>query len=265
MTSAERLFEYIDVDVESKDGMEEKSWPTQGSVKFDRVTLTYRSGEIVLRNLSFAVQPGQKIGIVGRTGAGKSSIISSLFRLYNFAGTIYIDGVNTKALTLEYLRKNLAIIPQDPILFSGTIRTNLDPFNEFCDRDLWCVLEKVRLKEITHNLEYPICNNSSNFSCGQKQLFCLARAILRKSRILVLDEATANMDHETDILLHTCIDRNFKECTIFIIAHRFHSILECDKAMVLDRGEIKEFDVPLNLLQNVNGVFHRMVRQAGML
>lgn len=265
MTSVERLLEYTEIKPETKDGSEIQNWPSKGAVKYEKVFLSYNNSETVLRDLNFEVKPKQKIGVVGRTGAGKSSIISTLFRLYDVDGNIFIDDVNTKNLSLSFLRKRIAIIPQDPILFSGTIRTNLDPFNEFSDEDLWKAISMVGLKPLVESLENKVNNTASNFSSGQKQLVCLARATLRKTKILVLDEATANMDHETDVKLNETIKEIFSDCTLFVIAHRLHSILMCDKVMVMDKGQIKELDKPLNLLKNVNGIFYKMVEQAGLL
>ncbi|CAG9825246.1 unnamed protein product [Phaedon cochleariae] len=265
MTSTERLMEYTEIKSERNDGTEPENWPSKGSVTYEHVSLTYNNSETVLKDLNYTVEPRQKIGIVGRTGAGKSSIISSFYRLYEVEGRILIDGVDIKTVSLKYLRRKLAIIPQDPVLFTGTVRTNLDPFGDFSDQELWTALDKVNLKSSITSLDHPTASNGSDFSSGQKQLLCLARAILRKTKIIILDEATANMDHETDILLNSAIEENFVDCTVFCIAHRLHSILNCDKVMVLDKGEIKEFDDPARLLENENGLFYQMVRQAGLL
>ncbi|XP_074030946.1 probable multidrug resistance-associated protein lethal(2)03659 isoform X3 [Leptinotarsa decemlineata] len=264
MTSAERVLEYTQIKTEPQGGRTMKQWPKNGAVEFDNVSLAYNSKEIVLKNLTFDVAPLQKIGIVGRTGAGKSSIVSTLFRLYEIDGKVLIDDVDINTLSLKFLRGKIGIIPQDPILFSGTIRSNLDPFGDFTDRELWNVLMRVGL-DICANLDTQVAIDGSTFSSGQKQLICLARAMLRSTRLLILDEASANIDRDTEIVLEKIIEENFSKCTIFKIAHRIPSILRCDKVLVLDAGELKEFDSPLALLKNKNGLFYNMVNQAGLL
>ncbi|KAI2473933.1 ATP binding cassette (ABC) transporter subfamily C member [Diabrotica virgifera virgifera] len=262
MTSLERILEYTNIKTENKEGAEINNWPSLGSISYQNVYLSYEGNtHYVLKDLNFEIKPTEKIGIVGRTGAGKSSIISTLFRLYEVQGKILIDGVDIKTLSLDFLRKHIVVIPQDPTIFSGTIRSNLDPLNEFEDKDLWNALQTVGINDSITNLEQPTNSNLLTFSSGQKQLLCLARALLRKNKIIVMDEATANMDHETDKLLHKIIKENFFDCTILTIAHRLHSVLGCDKVMVLDRGEIKEFGEPTRLLENKEGIFYNMVQQ----
>ncbi|CAH1183388.1 unnamed protein product [Phaedon cochleariae] len=266
MTSVERLLEYTTIPSEIQGGSAINDWPSDGMITYENVSLKYSETQMVLKNLNFTIEPRQKVGIVGRTGAGKSSIISSIFRLYGIEGRILIDDVDISTLSLKFLRKRLAIIPQDPVFFSGTIRTNLDPFREFQDEELWRVLEEVNIKNVVTDLDMKTDGNGgSGFSSGQKQLVVLARAILRKSKIVILDEATANMDPQTESLLHGTIKKSFSDCTVMTIAHRLHSILECDKVMVLDRGLIKEFDDPTTLLDNRNGYFYKMVKQTGFL
>lgn len=261
MTSVERIFEYTEIETENQTGSMAKNWPQNGAVQYDKVSLKYNSSDIILNNLNFDLLSKQKIGIVGRTGAGKSSIISTFFRLYDVKGRILIDDIDIKTVPLKHLRQNLAIIPQDPILFSGTIRSNLDPFGQFGDDDLWKLLEKVHLKGSVMKLDTEISSRASNFSMGQKQMICIARAILTNAKVLILDEATANLDQEAENMINDVIKDNFSECTVIVIAHRLRSILECDKVMVLDRGEIKEFDSPSKLMENQDGYFYKVVKK----
>ncbi|XP_063913187.1 ATP-binding cassette sub-family C member 4-like isoform X2 [Zophobas morio] len=266
MTSVERVLEYTEIKQENKQGLELESWPKQGEVKYDNVYLTYtNSNEYVLKNINFTANPREKIGIVGRTGAGKSSIISTLFRLYDVEGKISIDGTETKTLSLDYLRANISIIPQDPVLFTGSIRDNIDPTRRYTDDEIWKAIHCSHLKNLVPSLDFEIVEAGSNFSIGQRQLICLARATVQNNKIIVLDEATANMDPETDELIHQTIRENFRDCTVFTVAHKLNSILHSDRVMVLDKGEIIEFDKPGTLLQNKDGVFYKMVAKAGLV
>lgn len=261
MTAVERILEYADVDAEPKVGKVLSDWPSKGSICFNNVSLTYKSdGHMVLKDLNFQVPGGEKVGIVGRTGAGKSSIISTLFRLYNFEGQISIDGEDINGIALDCLRSRLSIIPQDPVLFSGSIRSNIDPFNQFPNADIWRVLEQVHLKSLVKNLNQQVDGCVASYSSGQRQLFCLARALIQNSKIIVLDEATANLDPETDQLLQETVKESFRDCTVLTIAHRLCTVMDCDKILVLDAGSVVEFGTPAALLQDHDGFLARMAQ-----
>ncbi|XP_012339560.1 multidrug resistance-associated protein 4 [Apis florea] len=243
-----------------------KNWPTDGMIKFRSVYLKYvEEDPPVLKGLNLVINPGEKIGIVGRTGAGKSSLIAALFRLTKIEGVLEIDGIDTGSICLEDLRRNISIIPQDPVLFSGTLRRNLDPFNEFTDKAIWEVLEEVELKDAVvttgTGLENRVLDRGSNYSVGQKQLVCLARAILRNNKILMLDEATANVDPQTDALIQHTIRKKFAKCTVLTIAHRLNTIMDSDKVLVMDKGRMAEFDHPYILLQNSYSQFKSLVKE----
>uniref|UniRef100_A0A8C2IM39 Multidrug resistance-associated protein 4 n=1 Tax=Cyprinus carpio TaxID=7962 RepID=A0A8C2IM39_CYPCA len=271
MTSVERVVEYTELESEAPWETQKRpppDWPNRGLITFDKVNFSYSSdGPVVLKNISAMFRPREKVGIVGRTGAGKSSLISALFRLMEPEGKIIVDGVLTSEIGLHDLRQKMSIIPQDPMLFTGTMRKNLDPFSQHSDHDLWKALEEVQLKaaveELPNKLETELAESGSNFSVGQRQLVCLARAVLRKNRILIIDEATANVDPRTDELIQKTIRDKFKECTVLTIAHRLNTIIDSDRILVLDAGRIQEYDAPHVLLQNQNGIFYKMVQQTG--
>ncbi|XP_060872047.1 probable multidrug resistance-associated protein lethal(2)03659 isoform X2 [Metopolophium dirhodum] len=245
-----------------------KGWPYSGKIVFKDFNLRYSSDSpYVLKNLNIQIQTMEKVGIVGRTGAGKSSFIGALFRLALNEGKIIIDGIDIHELELNDLRSKLSIIPQEPVLFSGTMRTNIDPFDEYPDHALWNALDEVELKEFVEELpdglNSKISASGSNFSVGQRQLVCLARAIVQKNKILILDEATANVDPMTDKLIQNTIRSKFRFCTVLTIAHRLHTIMDSDKVLVMDFGKIIEFDHPNRLLKNTDGFFYKMVEQMG--
>uniref|UniRef100_A0A8B9JN68 Cystic fibrosis transmembrane conductance regulator n=1 Tax=Astyanax mexicanus TaxID=7994 RepID=A0A8B9JN68_ASTMX len=271
MTSVERVMEYTELENEAPWETQVRpppEWPNKGLITFDQVNFSYSSdGPVVLKNMSAMIRPKEKVGIVGRTGAGKSSLISALFRLAEPEGKIYVDGVLTSEIGLHDLRQKMSIIPQDPVLFTGTMRKNLDPFNQHSDEALWNALEEVQLKfvveELPSKLETVLAESGSNFSVGQRQLVCLARAVLRKNHILIIDEATANVDPRTDELIQKTIREKFQECTVLTIAHRLNTIIDSDRILVLDAGQIHEYDEPHVLLQNPEGIFYKMVQQTG--
>lgn len=266
MTSVERVLEYSETDRENKAGQVLENWPLQGKITFKNVSLTYgHSKEYVLKNINFTIKGKEKIGIVGRTGAGKSSLISTIFRLYKSEGTVTIDGIDIKQLALQFLRSSIAIIPQNPVLFEGTIRSNIDPTSRYSDEEIWKAIEVTEIKDLFTDLEQKIIGGGFEYSSGQRQLICLARAIISKNKIIILDEATANIDPETDVLIYTTIQKSFADCTVITIAHRLHTVLYSDQVMVVDKGQIVEFDDPKVLLENKNGVFFKMVQQACLL
>ncbi|CAL9690131.1 unnamed protein product [Knipowitschia caucasica] len=271
MTSVERVVEYANLEGEASWETETQppcDWPDAGSITFDKVNFSYSpDNPLVLKNLNITFSSREKVGIVGRTGAGKSSLISALFRLAEPEGRIMIDGVLTSKIGLHTLRQQMSIIPQDPVLFTGTMRKNLDPFSQHTDEDLWNALQEVQMKvvveELPRKLETLLSESGANFSVGQRQLVCLARAILRKNRILIIDEATANVDPRTDGLIQQTIRDKFQECTVLTIAHRLHTIIDCDRILVLDAGRIQEYDEPYVLLQNHHSLLYQMVQQTG--
>lgn len=263
--SLERILEYVNVEQEAPSHIEatepEVSWPSSGVVKFENLSARYKpEGPDVLKDLSFTINGAEKIGIVGRTGSGKSTLTMAIFRiLESHGGHINIDDVNTSILGLNDLRSKLSIIPQDAQIFDGTLRENLDPLGTADDARLWEVLELCHLKDhfsaVEEGLDAPLSDGGENLSRGQSQLVCLGRALIHEAKILVLDEATASVDVETDRVVQQTIRRHFNERTIITIAHRLNTIMDSDKILVLDHGEVKEFDSPQNLLDS-KGMFY---------
>ncbi|KHG15797.1 ABC transporter C family member 2 [Gossypium arboreum] len=273
LNAVERVGSYINLPSEAPDVTESHrpppGWPSSGSIQFEDVVLRYRP-ELppVLCGLSFTTSPSEKIGIVGRTGAGKSSMLNALFRIVELEkGRILVDGCDISRFGLSALRKALSIIPQSPVLFSGTVRLNLDPFNEHNDADLWEALERAHLKDVirrnSFGLDAEVLESGENFSVGQRQLLCLARALLRRSKILVLDEATAAVDVKTDAFIQKTIHEEFKSCTMLVIAHRLNTIIDCDQILVLDAGQVLEYSTPEELLANEESAFSKMVQSTG--
>lgn len=270
-TSVERINHYIKcLDGEAprqspKESAPALSWPQNGKISFQNVEMRYRHDlPLVLKGVSFNILAQETIGIVGRTGSGKSSLGVALFRLVELTGgSIIIDGVDIAQIGLDDLRSKLAIIPQEPVLFIGTVRSNLDPWDQYSDSEIWEALEKTHIKEMVtqlpHSLHSEVTENGDNFSVGEKQLLCVARALLRNSKILILDEATAAIDTETDRLIQETIRSAFGSCTTLIIAHRLNTVMNCSKVMVLDNGQIQEFDKPAFLLADENSRFRAMI------
>ncbi|KAG0077209.1 hypothetical protein BGZ92_002023 [Podila epicladia] len=270
IVSVERVKEYSELTPEAPyeipDSKTGKSWPEHGQIEFQNYSTRYREGlEPVLSNVDLSICAGERIGIVGRTGAGKSSVNMALFRMIEATeGKILIDGVDTSTLGLQELRSRLTIIPQDPFLFGGTIRANLDPFGQHQDADIWAALEAASLKQyvssLPNGLNEQVDNGGENMSLGQRQLVNLARAMLNKNtKVLCLDEATAAIDIETDNAIQRALRKSFTGCTVLTIAHRINTILDSDRILVLERGEVAEFDKPAVLLENKNSIFYSLV------
>ncbi|XP_066266532.1 ATP-binding cassette sub-family C member 5-like [Branchiostoma lanceolatum] len=275
ITSVQRINSYIkglkpEAPLTIKETAPAQSWPSEGRVRFQKYNMRYREGlPLVLKGVSFSTKPSEKVGIVGRTGSGKSSLGVALFRLVEAAsGSISIDDVDISTIGLEDLRSKLSIIPQDPVLFVGTVRYNLDPFEQYSDDQVWSALERTHMKQaisgLQQQLEAPVVENGDNFSVGERQLLCMARALLRHSKILMLDEATAAIDLETDNLIQTTIREAFSDCTMLTIAHRLNTVLTCDRILVMDDGKVVEFDSPSKLLADDNSHFHAMMSAANL-
>ncbi|KAJ1344932.1 hypothetical protein BSLG_000447 [Batrachochytrium salamandrivorans] len=257
MNAVERVEHYAhDIAVEAAEVTDIRpppGWPRTGAIEFKDVSMKYAPDlPLVLHNVSFLLNDKEKIGVVGRTGSGKSSLIQVLFRMVEpHCGSIVIDGMKSGDLGLKDLRYGLGIIPQDPVLFSGTFRRNLDPFNQYTDSEIWDALGRANIKakvaESVGGLDGEVQENGENLSVGQRQLVCLARAILKKPRILIMDEATANVDYETTLLYKSV----------------YNTIMDYDRVLVMDAGKIVEFDSPKVLLCNESGVFRSMVNETG--
>ncbi|KAJ0175661.1 hypothetical protein K1T71_008820 [Dendrolimus kikuchii] len=273
IVAVERIKEYAETEQEAAWTVEQgpsPSWPETGALELEQLTLGYRTGEPALRDLTCAVAPRDKLGIVGRTGAGKSTLTLGLFRIVEaLKGTIKIDGIDISKIGLHQLRSRITIIPQDPVLFSGTLRMNLDPFEAYTDEQIWRSLEHAHLKAFVEGLpaglRHEVSEGGENLSVGQRQLVCLARALLRKTPLLVLDEATAAVDLETDELIQKTIRSEFASCTVLTIAHRLNTIMDSTKVMVLDKGQLVEYAPPEQLLQDKNSIFYSMAKDAGLV
>ncbi|XP_072179855.1 ATP-binding cassette sub-family C member 4-like [Diadema setosum] len=269
MTSVERVIEYTKLEsegpLEKPDAKPPPGWPAKGAITLEGMSLAYsKDTPTVLKDLTCEINPKEKIGIVGRTGAGKSSLITSLFRLAEPVGVLQIDDIQTTELGLHDVRKNISIIPQDPVIFTGSLRRNLDPFGVYTDLSLWNALEDVQLhRRVRANPAKLDMEVGADFSVGERQLICLARAILKRNRVLILDEATANVDQATDALIQETIRQKFKNCTVLTIAHRLHTIMDSDRVMVLDAGKLIEMDHPFVLLSNRQTMFSMFVDQTG--
>lgn len=268
--SIERIHQYCHIPSEAPQIIEPRppsSWPEEGTIELIDLKVRYKESlPVVLHGVSCKFPGGKKIGIVGRTGSGKSTLIQALFRLLEpEGGKIIIDNIDISTVGLHDLRSRLSIIPQDPTLFEGTIRDNLDPLDEHSDLDIWQALEKSQLGEVVRNkdqkLDTPVLENGENWSVGQRQLVSLGRALLKQAKILVLDEATASVDSATDNLIQKIIRTEFKDCTVCTIAHRIPTVIDSDLVLVLSDGRVAEFDTPARLLEDKSSMFLKLVSE----
>ena len=270
----ERVREYEDLPQEAAwhtDQTLEESWPHEGHVQFQNYSTKYRPElDNVLTDFSLKINPGDKVGLVGRTGAGKSSLSLAMFRIIEAVeGGIIIDDKNVAELGLQDLRSRMTIIPQEPTIFSGTLRFNLDPADKYPDAAVHEALQTAGLGKLvsgfTEGLQHQVSEGGAGFSLGEKQLICLARALLRRSKVLVLDEATAAVDSNTDDKIQETLRTQFSDCTVLTIAHRLNTVTGGDMIIVLDRGHIVEQGHPDTLLADSNSTFHKMAKTAGIV
>ncbi|XP_071738320.1 ABC transporter C family member 4-like [Rutidosis leptorrhynchoides] len=259
MVSVERVKQFTNIPSEAewvkKDGPPPQNWPVHGSLELRNLQVRYRPNTpLVLKGITLNIQGSQKIGVVGRTGGGKSTLIQVLFRLVEpSGGSIIIDGIDISTLGLHDLRSRFGIIPQEPILFEGTVRSNIDPIGQHSDEDIWRSLERCQLHDVVSakpgKLDSAVVDNGDNWSVGQRQLLCLGRVLLKHSRLLFMDEATASVDSQTDAIIQKIIREDFSDCTIISIAHRIPTVMDCDRVLVIDAGYAKEFDKPSHLIE----------------
>ena len=276
MISLERCLQYTKIKSEAPsiirpkdDELIKSNWPSKGTIKFENYSVKYRPNtEIVLKKLNFEIGSNEKVGVVGRTGSGKSTICLCLFRILEpLEGTIYIDNEDITKIGLDILRKNLTIIPQDPCLMEGSLRYNIDPFDLKEDEEIISILKKIGFEYTETDeqiLNRKIEQGGSNLSVGEKQLICIARAILRKTKIVVMDEATANIDMKTEEKIQKALQYVLNDSTVITVAHRIKTIIDYDKILVLDNGKIIEFDTPQNLLKQEKSLFYELYSKSTM-
>ncbi|XP_021764948.1 ABC transporter C family member 10-like [Chenopodium quinoa] len=267
----ERLEQYTHIPSEAPEVIEgsrpPENWPLVGKVEISNLQIRYRpDSPLVLKGISCTFEGGDKIGIVGRTGSGKTTLIGALFRLVEpVAGKMVVDGIDICSIGLHDLRSRFGIIPQDPTLFNGSVRFNLDPLCQHKDEQIWEVLEKCQLKEAVQEkdqgLDSLVVEDGANWSMGQRQLFCLGRALLRRSRVLVLDEATASIDNTTDMILQKTIRTEFADCTVITVAHRIPTVMDCTKVLSISDGKLVEYDDPMMLMKKEGSLFGQLVKE----
>ena len=270
MTSAERVLAYTNIEAEHGQDIPKtppENWPNAGEIEMKNVSLWHYEGSpLALKNLTFKIKSSEKVGIAGRTGAGKSSLVSALMRLAKTQGEILIDGLNIKDFNMISTRKCISVISQLPTLVNGTVRLNLDPLGEHTDTEIWGALHRTKMSSVVENmpqgLSFELNIDNSNFSVGEKQLLNLARVLLQNNKVVILDEATEKIDGNTNKEIQRIIDEDLKECTVITISHSLSTILKCDRVMVLDQGEIKEYDRPAVLLKKNNGLLKQLEQMA---
>ncbi|KAI3689823.1 hypothetical protein L2E82_47793 [Cichorium intybus] len=271
IVSVERLEQYLYIPSEAPEFIEDhrpaKTWPTTGRVDIQNLKIRYQpNAPLVLQGINCVFEGGHKIGIVGRTGSGKTTLISALFRLVEpTEGKIIIDEIDITTIGLHDLRGNFGIIPQEPTLFSGSIRYNLDPLGEHSDQEIWKVLEKCQLRDAIQEkkdgLDSLVVQDGSNWSLGQRQLFCLGRALLKRRKVLVLDEATASIDNATDTIIQKTIREEFADCTVITVAHRIPTVIDCSMVLVMKDGKVMEYDEPTKLMNDQDSLFAQLVNE----
>ncbi|XP_020206051.1 ABC transporter C family member 10 isoform X1 [Cajanus cajan] len=269
--SVERLNQYMHIQSEAAEVIEAKrpplNWPNEGEVEINGLKVRYKlDGPLILHGITCTFKAGHKTGIVGRTGSGKSTLIGALFRLVEPAGgKIVVHGIDISSIGLHYLRSRFGVIPQDPTLFNGSVRYNLDPLSQHSDQEIWEVLGKCQLREVVQEkeegLNSSVVEDGSNWSMGQRQLFCLGRAILRSSKILVLDEATASIDSATDLILQKTIRTEFVDCTVITVAHRIPTVMDCTMVLAISDGKVVEYDEPNALMKREGSLFRQLVQE----
>ncbi|ONI22164.1 hypothetical protein PRUPE_2G111400 [Prunus persica] len=274
MISVERILQYSNLTSEAPLLIEESrppiNWPEVGTICFKNLQIRYAEHlPSVLKNISCTFPGQKKVGVVGRTGSGKSTLIQAIFRVVEpREGSIIIDDVDISKIGLHDLRSRLSIIPQDPTMFEGTVRGNLDPLEQYSDSDVWEALNKCQLGDLVRakeqKLDASVVENGENWSVGQRQLVCLGRALLKKSKILVLDEATASVDSATDGVIQKVISREFKDRTVVTIAHRIHTVIDSDLVLVLSDGRVAEYDTPAKLLEREESLFSKLIKEYSM-
>ena len=276
MNHVDRIKEYCEIEGEDYKGsiinigeVATKNWPMHGKIIISKLSIRYATDlPLILKDVSLTIDAGQSIGVCGRTGSGKSTLMLSLLRILTYeSGSIFIDDIDIAKVPLNTLRSNIAIIPQDPVLFSLNVRKNLDPFDQSSDEEIWNALKQCRLFKKINSMENGIMSmvklGGENFSAGEKQLICIARAILRKPRILLIDEATSKLDEESDKAVQMVFRTSFKNCTTLTIAHRINTIIDSDKILLLNNGQIDEYDEPKKLLENKESSFYQLAREDG--